>query len=348
VSLANSDRGFSVAAGESLLAAALSAGLDLPHGCQGGNCGACRARLQGGEVHYPNGRPLGLSDAETDAGFILLCQARAAGDLVVEIIEQKPRESALVKRLPARIERSVRLAHDVLAVFLRLPAAEPLPFDAGQYIDVLLPRGRRRSFSIASPPHESRCLELHVRRVAGGEFTEPLFANSAAGTLLSIEGPLGRFGYHAGARPMLLVGGGTGLAPLKSIIRHVLETEQRRDMTLYWGVRSEADLYAHEELTELARRVPAFRYHAVLSEPSPPWRGLRGWVHEAVLRGAGERPVPPLAAADIYASGPPAMIAALRREFVTRGADAARLFVESFDYAPDTCERQRSSAATKP
>ena len=162
------------------------------------------------------------------------------------------------------------------------------------------------------------------------------------GMLLSIEGPLGQFVYRPAEAPMLLVGGGTGLAPLKSILRHVIENDLRRRMTLYWGVRSERDLYAHAELQELARRAPAFRYEAVLSEPSAAWAGRRGWVHEAVLQDF-ER----FTATDIYASGPPAMIAAVRSEFARRGADPARLFFDSFDYAPDTLERQRTTAATK-
>ena len=346
VSLSKSDGSFSVAPERPVLDAALDAGLNLPHSCKGGNCGACRVRLLEGEVTYPNGRPLGLSDAEAADGFILLCQARAVTDLHIEAVELRTPESAVIKRLPGRIVRAQALSHDVMGVFLRLPAAEGFDFQPGQYIDVMLPAGRRRSFSIASPPHDSRLLELHIRRVLGGEFTEPLFAEPQAldqrGMLLSIEGPLGQFVYRADDAPMLLVGGGTGLAPLKSILRHVIENHLPRSMILYWGVRSERDLYAHEELLELARRAPSFRYEAVLSEPTADWQGRRGWVHEAVLQDFDG-----LTATDIYASGPPAMIAAVRREFAGRGADPARLFFDSFDYAPDALERQRMTAATR-
>jgi CDP-4-dehydro-6-deoxyglucose reductase, E3 len=335
-----------VAPDRPVLEAALDAGLNLPHGCKGGNCGACRVRLLQGEVTYPNGRPLGLSDAEVADGFILLCQALAASDLRIEALELSAPDMSVIKRLPCRVVRTHQLSHDVMGVFVRLPAAEGFNFEAGQYIDVMLPGGRTRSFSIASPPHDSRLLELHIRRVQGGEFTEPFFADSHAvgerGMLLSIEGPLGQFVYRPTDAPMLLVGGGTGLAPLKSILRHVIENELPRRMTLYWGVRSERDLYAHGELLELVRRAPAFRYEAVLSEPSDAWAGRRGWVHDAVLHDF-ER----LTATDIYASGPPAMIAAVRGEFARRGADPARLFFDSFDYAPDALERQRTTAATK-
>jgi len=346
VSLSKSDRSFSVAPDRPVLDAALDAGLNLPHSCKGGNCGACRVRLLEGEVRYPNGRPLGLSEAETAEGFILLCQARAVTDLRIEAVELRTPECAVIKRMPGRIVRAQALSHDVMSVFLRLPAAEGFEFEPGQYVDVMLPGGRRRSFSIASPPHDSRPLELHIRRVPGGEFTEQLFADPQAlgerGMLLSIEGPLGQFVYRPSDAPMLLIGGGTGLAPLKSIVRHVIENDLPRRMTLYWGVRSECDLYAHDELEDLVRRAPAFHYQAVLSEPGAAWAGRRGWVHEAVLQDFGQ-----LTATDIYASGPPAMIAAVRGEFAGRGADPARLFFDSFDYAPDALERQRTTAATK-
>ena len=141
---------------------------------------------------------------------------------------------------------------------------------------------------------------------------------------------------------MLLIGGGTGLAPLMSIMRHVVENGLEREMTLYWGVRSRRDLYAHARLEELARRAARVRYLPVLSEPSSGWAGLRGYVHEAVL-GCAE----PLGLQEIYASGPPAMIEAVRREFPPRGADPARLYFDSFDYAPDSPARQPTTADTK-
>ncbi|GAC1301831.1 MAG: CDP-6-deoxy-delta-3,4-glucoseen reductase [Steroidobacteraceae bacterium] len=326
-----------------MLDGALDAGMNLPHSCKGGSCGACRARLLAGVVTYPHGRPIGLSEAEAAEGFILLCQACADSDLAIDVAEVRTPEQARIKRLPSRIERLTSLSHDVLGLYLRLPAAEPLQFEAGQYLDIMLPDGRRRSFSIASPPHDSSLLELHVRRVHGGEFTERLFTEEARNRLLSIEAPLGHFVYRPteGGR-VLLVGGGTGLAPLKSILRHVIETGLPRDVVLYWGVRDERDLYAHDELRALVERAANFRYYPVLSEPGAHWAGRRGWVHEAVLRD-----LPDLRGMDVYASGPPAMIAAVRQDFVRHGADPARLSFDSFDYAPDSLERQRITAATK-
>jgi CDP-4-dehydro-6-deoxyglucose reductase, E3 len=360
VNLNNASRSFSVEPQQSLLDAALNASLNLPHSCKGGNCGSCRARLLEGQIHYPNGPPLGISAAEVADGLILLCQARALTDLCLETFDMQRADEAVVKRLPCRIERAVPLSHDVMQLYLRLPAAEDFHFEPGQYVDIMLPGGRRRSFSIASPPHDSRPLELHVRRVAGGEFTEKLFHEETKNSLLSIEGPLGQFVYRESHSPMLLIGGGTGLAPLMSILRHVLEKGMDRDLWLYWGVRSENDLYAHQALQEFAarfapnssaqqaadtgqapRHAPRFRYTPVLSEASPEWRGRTGWVHEAP-----RVDIEHFEPYEVYAAGPPVMISAVRREFEARGVAPTRIFFDSFDYAPDALERQRMSAST--
>ncbi|MGO9036769.1 MAG: 2Fe-2S iron-sulfur cluster-binding protein [Steroidobacteraceae bacterium] len=349
ISLSTSHRSFSAAPDRPVLEAALDAGINLPHSCKGGNCGACLARLLQGEVGYPNGKPLGLSESQAAEGLILLCQAYAHTDLALETFEITAADLALVKRLPCRIESAQRLSHDVMSLHLRLPAAERFDFQPGQYIDILLSGGRRRSFSIASPPHDSRLLELHVRRAPGGEFTERLFAGEISNMLLSIEGPLGHFVYRPPTRlpsgedaPMLLAGGGTGLAPLMSMLRHVIENGLRREMWLYWGVRHERDLYAHGALVELTRRHPYLRYLPVLSEPSPQWQGRRGMVHQAVLEDIEQ-----LDCYDVYASGPPAMIEAVRNEFGSRGVASERLRFDSFDYAPDSPARQRTMASTK-
>ncbi len=353
-SLPGSNRSFSVAAGQSLLDAALDASLNLPYSCKGGNCGSCRARLLQGDVYYPNGRPLGLSEAEVAEGFILLCQAHAHSDVCIETFEMAAPEQSVVKRLPARIERASPLSHDVMGLFLRLPAAEIFSFQPGQHVDIMLPGGRRRSYSIASPPHDSRLLELHVRRVAGGAFSEQLFSSERATALLNLEGPLGQFVYRrdvewsgvhtpgVAAAPLLLIGGGTGLAPLLSILRHVIENGIERDIAMYWGVRSEGDLYAQGRLETLAARTGRLRYVPVLSEPGPTWSGSHGFVHEAVLSDIAD-----LTQHEVYAAGPPALIEIVRRELGARGVGAERLFFESFDYALDGPARQRTSAATK-
>src|SRR5256885_8642347 len=161
-----------VRAGQPVLEAALAAGLNLPHSCKSGHCSSCRARLRAGEISYPAGRPLGITAEEEQAGQVLLCQARALSDLVLEARLIAAVADVEIKTLPCRIARLVPLAADVMQVWLRLPAVETLRFQPGQYLDVLLDGGRRRSFSIANPPHDSELIELHVRRVAGGGFTD--------------------------------------------------------------------------------------------------------------------------------------------------------------------------------
>ncbi len=320
---------------EPVLAAALRAGLNLPHSCKGGHCGSCIARVLSGSFAYPAARPPGLTEAEARDGYVLLCQARATSDLRIETREVRPAPDVQVKSLPCRIERLERKTDDVMAVFLRLPAVECMHFRAGQYLDVMLSEGRRRSFSIAGSDADDRLLELHVRRASGSGFTAQLFGSIREGALLRIEGPLGQFWFRGESpRPALMIGGGTGYAPLRAMLRELLAAGDRRPITLYWGARAREDLYEHDWLSDLEASRPGFHYRPVLSgDPSRvgAWTGRRGLVHEAVLADS-----PALAAFDVYASGPPAMIEAIRSTFPGRGLPREQLFFDSFDYAPDT------------
>ncbi len=259
----------------------------------------------------------------------MICQARALEDLVVEIREVRFVTDVEIRSLPCRIERMRRLAPDVMGVWLRLPAVEPFTWQCGQYVDVMLPGERRRSFSLANPPHDSALLELHVRRAPGGVFSEQVFTTLQEGSLLRLEGPLGQFIYRAGDRPLLLIGGGTGYAPLKAMIRQVLETDARRNLTLFWGARTTTDLYEDTWLRELGARHPNFRYVSVLSNQQASTPHESGLVHEAVVRHQAG-----LAAFDIYAAGPPAMIDAVRAALPAQGADPDRIYIDSFEYAP--------------
>lgn len=331
-----------VAPGQAVLEAALSAGLNLPHSCKSGHCGSCRARLRAGAIHYPNGVPLGITAEQAQQGDVLLCQARADSDLTVEARLIAGVADVEIKTLPARIARLTPLAPDVMQVFLRLPAVERLRFHPGQYLDVLLEGGRRRSFSIASPPHDSEPLELHVRRVNGGGFTERLFGPSAGagaaagpigtGALLRIEGPIGQFSYRDGDSPVIMVAGGTGFAPIKSMLRHVLENGIRRDIHFYWGGRHAQDVYEEQQVLAWVRRHPRLKFTAALSEATAleARHHRSGLVHAAVLAD-----YPDLGGFEVYAAGPPAMIEAMRRDFPMQGLPRERLYFDSFDYAPD-------------
>jgi CDP-4-dehydro-6-deoxyglucose reductase, E3 len=319
--------------GRAVLDAALAAGLNLPHSCKSGHCASCRARLISGEIHYPNGRTPGLTEQEAREGYVLLCQARPRSDLRVEARLVANVEDVEIKTLPCRIAKLVRLAPDVMQVFLRLPAVEPLRFKPGQYLDVLLEGGRRRSFSIASPPHDSALLELHVRRVAGGGFTAALFDQLREGALLRIEGPIGQFVYVERTTPALMIAGGTGFAPLKSMLRHALERGSTRPFHLYWGARAPVDVYEETLVLEWTQRYPQLQFTAVLSDAAvvgeAPAHHRSGWVHEAVLAD-----YPSLSAFDVYAAGPPAMIEAIRAGYPAHGLTEDRLHFDSFDYAP--------------
>jgi len=323
-----SGREFQARADEPVLSAALREHLNLPHSCKGGSCGTCRVRLASGRIAYPHGRPPGISVEEETDGYALICQARALEDLVIEIREIRHVTDVEIRSLPCRVEKLRLLAPDVMGMWLRLPVVEPFIWQCGQYVDVMLGGERRRSFSLANPPHDPAPLELHVRRAPGGEFSEQVFTTLKEGSLLRIEGPLGQFIYRPGERPLLLVGGGTGYAPLKAMIRQVLEAEPRRDMTLFWGARSALDLYEDAWLRELAARHTRFRYTSVLSDAPASAPHESGLVHEAVVRH-----VAGLAGFDIYAAGPPAMIDAVRAVLPLQGADPGRIYIDSFDYA---------------
>jgi CDP-4-dehydro-6-deoxyglucose reductase, E3 len=342
VTLIPSGQDFTVESGETVLAAALRAGLNLPHSCKGGHCASCLARILGGDIAYAGERPAGITADEASAGFALLCQARALSDLRIEAREVRPAPDVEVKSLPCRIERKEQLAPDVMAVFLRLPAVEELHYRAGQYLDVMLSEGRRRSFSIASAPADGRLLELHVRRASTTGFTAQLFDSLRPGALLRIEGPLGQFWLRAESpRRALMVGGGTGYAPLRAMLRQLVATGDRRQVTLYWGARDTDGLYEHEWLRALERERPGFRYVPVLSEPSTQDVSLRvGLVHEAVLADH-----PALSGFDVYASGPPAMIEAIRARSAVAGLPREQLHFDSFDFAPDTLAKLGATRA---
>ncbi|MCP5158489.1 MAG: CDP-6-deoxy-delta-3,4-glucoseen reductase [Gammaproteobacteria bacterium] len=323
---------FQVTDTESVLDAALrEKGSVLPYGCRNGTCGSCMGTLLSGQVVYLEGRPSGLSEREQAEGKVLLCQARPVSDLVIEAREVKTGGDIVVKTLPCRVEQRERLAPDVMRLYLRPPNTERLQFLAGQYVDILLADGRRRGFSLANPPHADDLLELHIRLVPGGFFTSYVFERMKDKALLRFQGPLGTFFLREDSpRPVILVGGGTGFAPLKGMLEHAFHIKWDRPLHLYWGVRAPVDLYLDALPRRWLEEYPYFRYTPVLSEPQPedPWQGRTGWVHEAVAAD-----YPDLSGHDIYMSGPPPMIEAAKPVFAAQGLPAEQLFYDSFEFS---------------
>jgi CDP-4-dehydro-6-deoxyglucose reductase len=236
VAIQPSGHTLSAEADESILEAAMRQGLTLPYGCRDGVCGACRGKVLNGKIDHGKAQPHALSDADREAGFALFCCAQARSDLVIESREVRKASDIPVKTLPARIQQLVRAAPDVMILKLKLPANERLQFLAGQYLDILLKDGKRRSFSLANAPHDDEFLELHVRHMAGGLFTEHVFSQMKEKDILRFNGPHGTFFLREESKkPMVMVAGGTGFAPIKSVVEHAIAENCQRQITVYCG-----------------------------------------------------------------------------------------------------------------
>ena len=325
---------FTATADESLLDAALRQGLTLPYGCRNGACATCKGRVRDGRVAYPGEPPEGIDPRESEEGFALFCQARARSDLVIEVSEIHAADQLRPQRLAVRVQALERLCHDVTRLRLQLPRDRRLQFLAGQYVEIVTGQGHRRAYSLANAPHDDGALELHVRFVAGGEFTEQVFGGMRAGTVLQIDGPHGAFTLReASPRPVVLVAGGTGFAPVKGILEHAFHLGVTRPLHLYWGVRARRDLYLPELPAAWARAHPNFTFTPVLSEPAAEdaWSGRTGWVHDAV---AADHP--DTSGLDVYAAGPPVMVRAVRDAVVACGLPEERFYSDPFEWGvPD-------------
>ncbi len=334
VQLQPSGHAFRVEPGESILAAALRQGIMLPYGCRAGSCGSCMATLRAGRIRYDGATPVGLEPDEIAANRILVCQAIPETDLVLETRELARAGEIPVKNLPARVQDIEHLTHDIMRLRLQLPASERMQFFAGQYIEILLKDGRRRAFSIANAPHDDAFIELHIRLVPGGQFTHIVFDELKPKAMLRIEGPLGSYYLREDSpRPVILMGGGTGFAPLKGMLEHAFHIGFDKPLHRFWGVRARRDLYMQELIQGWLAAHPTLRYTPVLSEPGmvDHWAGETGTVVEAV-----ERAYPDLSGFDIYMSGPPPMCDAARERFLTLGVPIEQMFSDAFEFAADT------------
>jgi len=314
VTIQPSGQQFQVEDGEAVLAAALRQGLVLPYGCKNGACGTCKGKIVSGTVDFGVYQPKALPDEDKARGKALFCQAKPLSDLVIEARTIGAAKGIEVKMLPCRVHKLERLADDVMVLHLKLPANEKLVFLAGQFIEFLLKDGSRRSFSMANAPHDAELLQLHVRHVAGGQFTDHVFGKMKERDILRFEGPLGTFFLREdSAKPLVFVASGTGFAPIKSIIEAAVNKGLTRPMTLYWGARRPKDLYMNALAESWAAR-GLLKYVPVVSEalPEDGWNGRSGFVHRAVMAD-----FPDLSGHQVYACGVPVMVDAARRDFTS-------------------------------
>jgi CDP-4-dehydro-6-deoxyglucose reductase len=339
VSIQPSGRHFSMQRDETVLSAAMAAGIGLPYGCKDGACGSCKCKLLEGRVIHGAHQAKALSADEEAAGYLLTCCATPQSDLVIEARQVVGLGDFPVVKMPTRVSSLQRAAPDVMVLRLQLPATNSFGFRAGQYIEFVLKDGQRRSYSMANAPHAVKeagvnGMELHIRHMPGGLFTDHVFGGLKEKEILRVEGPFGTFFLREDSdRPIVLLASGTGLAPVKAIIEHMRHAGITRPTVLYWGCRSKADLYLHDWALQQADELPWLRYVPVLSEPKldDAWVGRTGFVHQAVLAD-----LPDMTAHEVYACGAPVMVQSAQLDFTTRaGLPPEYFYADAFTSMAD-------------
>ena len=341
VSVQPSGRQFSCAPEEFVLEAALRQGVVLPYGCKNGACGSCKAKVLDGTVEQGAHQASALKPEEAAQGYALLCCARATSDLVVEARVLAGVGDIPIRKMPCRIASIERPAPDVAVMKLQLPANEKLQYLAGQYVELILKDGSRRSYSMGSAPHLAEQVELHVRHLPGGKFTDPLFGVTQPAVkerdILRFEGPMGTFFLREDStKPMVMVASGTGFAPIKAIIEHARFKSVTRPITLYWGGRRPRDLYMNALCEQWAAEIPGLRYVPVVSDalPEDGWSGRTGFVHRAVMED-----FPDLSGHQVYACGAPIVVDSARADFTAHcGLPADEFFADAFTTAADAAK----------
>ncbi|MFM2119662.1 MAG: hypothetical protein RL722_1130 [Pseudomonadota bacterium] len=330
VTVQPAERSFEVGRDEAILAAALRQGIGLPYGCKDGACGSCKSRLLDGRVIHGVHQAKALSEAEEAAGLILTCCATPQTDCVMESRQVTAVGQFSIQKMPVRVSALDQVAPDVMVMQLQLPANVSFRYHAGQYIEFLLRDGSRRSYSMASAWREGMTsLELHLRHLPGGLFTDQVFSTMKVKDILRVEGPYGSFFLREdSAKPIVLLASGTGFAPIQALVEHMRAAGIQRPTRLYWGCRRGSDLYRHAWAEQAAAELPWLDYIPVLSEPQPEdaWTGRTGFVHQAVLSD-----LPDLSGHQVYACGAPVMVEAARRDFsASAGLPAEEFYADSF------------------
>jgi CDP-4-dehydro-6-deoxyglucose reductase len=331
-----SGRTFTANPDEAILAAGIRQGIGLPYGCKDGACGSCKCKkLEGSVVHGPH-QSKALSADEEAAGYVLTCCATATSDVVLESKQVTEAGAFPIKKMPVRVTSLEKASDDVMIVKLQLPASDTFQYHAGQYVEFLLRDGSRRSYSMATAPHlqaESPGMELHIRHMPGGKFTDHVFGAMKEKEIQRIEGPYGSFYLREDStKPIILLASGTGFAPIKALLQHMRFKNIQRPAVLFWGGRRPADLYQDEWIRALCTHMPHLRYVPVVSNalPEDHWRGRTGFVHRAVLED-----FPNLSGHEVYACGAPIVIESAQRDYMAAGLPAEAFYADSFTSEKD-------------
>ena len=321
---------FEVKPSQTLLEAAIDAGINIPYGCRNGGCGSCKAKLISGEVICDQFQQSAMTDDEKNEGFTLCCQAYLTSDVVIEArIDSLDSKIPQPKITPVRVELLEKLNHDVMKMLLKLPGGEKLNFLAGQYIEFIMADGTRRAFSIASAPH-AELIELHLRLIDGGKFTHYVFEEMQEKSIHRIEAPIGQFFLRESDKPIIFVSGGTGFAPIKSIIEDMFENGNQRPIFLYQGVRKLDDLYMDDLCKQWQKTQTNFSYIPVFSELDKDHDNLRtGFVHHAVLEDIQD-----LDQYQVYCCGAPILVESTFKDFVAAGLPEDEFFADAFSFSP--------------
>ncbi len=337
ISVQPSGRTFQAQGDEAILAAAIRSGVGLPYGCKDGACGSCKCKKLSGSVVHGEHQHKALSVEEEDAGYVLTCCARALTDVVLESRQVTDESAYPIKKLPVRVTTLTRASHDVMQLRLQLPANDQFRYHAGQYIEFILRDGSRRAYSMANAPHTQEAtpgLELHIRHMPGGKFTDHVFGAMKEKEILRVEGPFGSFFLREDSKkPMILLASGTGFAPIKALIEHMQHQKIRRPAALYWGGRRPRDLYMDGWIRERLADLPQLYYVPVVSDalPEDEWTGRTGLVHQAVLDDFAD-----LSGHQVYACGAPIVVDSARAAYgEQRGLPAEEFFADSFTSEAD-------------
>jgi CDP-4-dehydro-6-deoxyglucose reductase len=329
-----SGRSFTVNPSETLLLAGIAQGINLPYGCKDGACGSCKCKKLSGSVTHCAHQSKALSDEEEAQGFVLPCCATATSDVVLESRQVTAEGAMPIKKMPTRVTLMERKSPDVIRMLLQMPANDVFAYHAGQYIEFLLRDGLRRSYSMANAPHLIGLgLELHIRHMPGGKFTDLVFGSMKERDILRIEGPYGSFYLRQEeSKPMVLLASGTGFAPIKALIEEMQFKGVTRPATLYWGGRRPSDLYMEDWVKAKLTEMPNLRYVPVVSDalPEDNWTGRTGFVHQAVLQD-----VPDLSGHQVYACGAPIVVESAQRDYVRAGLPVDEFYADAFTSEAD-------------